>query len=157
MSQVQITKAAGKAATKATAAKKAPAKRTTRTAPKAKATAQSIAFLPSQAIAMSGHYLASFTRAWMEITGFLDGKPVETKMIQRLLGSGVRYHETRGRITKSAQGYIITDEGKAFFLTRDTIVPNPEFVEAYKALMTKGTPAVSIRVKDAKQIVKVAA
>lgn len=155
MSQVQITKAA----TKAPAKKATAAKRTTRTAPKAKAkaTAQSIAFLPSQAIAMSGHYLASFTRAWMEITGFLDGKPVETKMIQRLLGSGVRYHETRGRITKSAQGYIITDEGKAFFLTRDTIVPNPEFVEAYKALMTQGTPAASIRVKDAKQIVKLAA
>lgn len=148
---------ATKAATKATAAKKAPAKRTTRTAPKAKATPQSIAFLPSQAIAMSGHYLASFTRAWMEITGFLDGKPVETKMIQRLLGSGVRYHETRGRITKSDKGYVITDEGKAFFMTRDTIVPNPEYVAAYKALMLNGTPSAAIRVASEKQIAKLAA
>lgn len=151
--QTQVTKAA----TKATAAKKAPAKRTTRTAPKAKATAQSIAFLPSQAIAMSGHYLASFTRAWMEITGFLDGKPVETKMIQRLLGSGVRYHETRGRIAKSDKGYVITDEGKAFFMTRDTIVPNPEYVAAYKALMLNGTPSAAIRVASEKQIAKLAA
>ena len=154
MEQTQI---AAVVATPAQAAKKPAAKRTTRTAPAAKKeTPASIAFLPSATVLMSGHFLASFTRAWMEITGFLDGKPVETKMIHALLGSGVRYHEKKDRIQKSDKGYVITPEGKTFFLTRDTIVPNPEYVEAYKALLTKGTPDKKIRIDDASKVKKIA-
>jgi hypothetical protein len=157
------------AAVVTTPAVAAPAKKTvarkTRTAPAKKMvtkgagkpeTPATVNFLPAASIAMSGSFLASFTRAWMEITGFIQGKPVTTSLIRTLLGSGVRYHENKGNIEKSEKGYVITPQGKDFFLTRTTIVPNPEFVEAYKILMTKGTPDAKIRVADAGKIRKVA-
>lgn len=158
MATKQITSTPAKTAVKAPAPKvAAKSARTTRKAQPAK-----VAQAPQAAIKFlttnrpgAGNMLASYSAAWMAITGFDSGAILPRSVMLALAGeTAVKYHLKTGNFEETATGMRITAQGKLHFAgksdvaTNRNIRPIPEFVEAYKAFFTAGTLASNIGMKN---------
>lgn len=163
MATKQLTRTTKQAPAKAakSAVKAAPAKRTTRqpaqakqTAAKALLTVASIKFLTTNRPG-AGNHLASYSAAWMAITGFDNGVVLPRSTVLKLAGdTAVKYHLSKNNFEETATGMRITAQGKLHFAGKSevsgnrNIRPIPEYVEAYKEFFLNGTLNSNIGLKN---------
>lgn len=140
-----------KAANKEAAAKTV--KRATRTAPadvaKANAAksiiAASVATLPVKFMIANrpagGQLVKAYSQAWLELTGFINGKELPSKVIKAIAGQrALTYHMERGSFEPTGAGMIkLTPFGKEFFEIRtEKNEYVREDVDGYKAILKGG-------------------
>lgn len=96
----------------------------------------------------SGARLAAHTRAFMELSGMLDGKPVPKAIAIKAIGpTAIKYHTGQGNIAHTEAGLSLTEFGAAYFAARRAA--DPEMVKGYRQIMTTGAMVDSLGVKVA--------
>lgn len=102
-----------------------------------------------QARPSSGEALASYTAAWLTLSGMGEGGVVPTKTVRALAGdTAYGYHKRLGNFEVTKDGVTLSSVGLVHFMNAGnnrTITPNAEMVEAYMQTMTKGTPSTMVK------------
>jgi hypothetical protein len=103
----------------------------------------------------AGNYLASYTAAWMNITGFDTGTVLSRVHVLALAGeTAVKYHLKQGNFEEVDNGMRISAQGRLHFAGKSDVAVNrnirpiPEFVEAYKAFFLSGALNANIGLKN---------
>ena len=90
----------------------------------------------------SGRALASYTAAWLALSGMDDGKAVPAKMVRALAGdTAYGYHTRAGNFEATADGVRLTESGEFHFSNLSTnrnIRAEPELVKAYADVLSTG-------------------
>ena len=92
----------------------------------------------------SGRNLASFTAAWMELSGMVGGAPVPSALVRRIAGdTALSHHKRLGNFEATPDGVKLTEQGEFHFgelAPNRNIKTDPEMVKAYKSVMATGKP-----------------
>lgn len=149
--QVEVVKAAPKAAQKKGASKPAPkASQKAKAAPKAKG--PSFALMAGGARPGAGDRLKAHTQAVLELYGMDKGAAVEKAQLRKVVGDqAIRYNVDKGAFKVEGGKVSLTEQGAAFFKERLAKLDSA-IIQAYKDVLTKGEP-VELVCKNKEQIV----
>lgn len=91
----------------------------------------------------SGTALASYTSAWLALSGMDDGRAVPVKVLKQIAGdTAVAYHTRNGNLEKTPDGVKLTEAGFAHFGNMGgqnrNIRPDAEMVKGYAEMFTTG-------------------
>jgi hypothetical protein len=106
----------------------------------------------------AGTELASYTAAWLDLSGLDSGGLIPAAEVEQIMGKNAfGYHCRNGNLERTADGVKLTDQGFLHFgnlhmgVGRNrNIRPDPEMVKAYALTLATGKP--SALVKNAKLI-----
>jgi hypothetical protein len=102
--------------------------------------------ITSAARPSAGSALASYTAAWLELSGMIAGHMVPAATVRAIAGdTAFAYHTKAGRFTRTAEGVKLSDEGVLHFLSRTKITPDPEMTKAYLATMSTGETSAMVK------------
>lgn len=148
--QVEVVKAAPKAAQKKGASKPAPKGAQKKGAPKAKG--PSFALMAGGARPGAGDRLKAHTQAVLELYGMDKGAAVEKAQLRKVVGDqAIRYNVDKGAFKVEGGKVSLTEQGAAFFKERLAKL-DAAIIQAYKDVLTKGEP-VELVCKNKEQIV----
>lgn len=138
------------AKTQTPAAAKVNAKARTGAKPKAvKSSAGAIRFTIVQAARPgSGELLASYTAAWLSLSGMADGAAIPSKVVRAIAGdTAYAYHTRNGNFERTPEGVKLTDAGLMHFIGggNRNIRSNPEYEAGYIAVLTNGKPNEQVK------------
>lgn len=107
-------------------------------------TSSGVKFVITQAARPSaGTRLASYTEAWLQLTGLADGGSIPAAQAKEIMGdTAYGYHTRKGNFEKTADGFKLTAQGESHFgigTNNRLIRPEPEMVKAYTETMSKGS------------------
>ena len=89
----------------------------------------------------AGSQLASYTAAWLSLSGMIDGKAVPAEVVRAVAGpTAFGYHTRNGNFERTDKGVILTAKGEAHFATRPKIQVDPEMLKAYEEILSTGKP-----------------
>lgn len=92
----------------------------------------------------SGRNLASFTAAWIALSGMQNGATVPSALVRRIAGdTAFSHHKRLGNFEATPDGVKLTDQGEFHFSdlsTNRNIKTDPELVKAYMSVMSTGKP-----------------
>lgn len=108
-------------------------------------TSSGVKFVITQAARPSaGTRLASYTEAWLQLSGVADGKAIPAQQAKLIMGdTAYGYHVRKGNFEKTTDGFKLTPQGEAHFaigVNNRLIRPEPEMVKAFIACMSTGKP-----------------
>lgn len=135
------------AAKPSAAAKQKPVAKAAPAAPKAKASPITHALVTGRPT--SGARLFAFTAAWMGLTGFDKGLPVDKAHVQAVAGNtAVAHHIGEGRFAMKEGKLVLTAGGREHFAKRKDAI-DPQVVRAFQTVMTTGRPdGAEVKNKD---------
>ena len=85
-----------------------------------------------------GLHLYAHTMAFLELSGMLQGKSIPGATLRKSIGStAIRYHRGAARLVESAEGWALTETGRAYFAARRC---SAELKAAYMELLSTGQP-----------------
>jgi hypothetical protein len=89
----------------------------------------------------AGSALASYTAAWLGLSGMIDGKAVPRATVTRVAGpTATAYHLKLGNFTATDEGLKLSEKGEAHFALRSKIQIDPEQLKSYETMLSNGQP-----------------
>jgi hypothetical protein len=89
----------------------------------------------------AGSALASYTAAWLQLSGMATGHVCPAATVRQVAGdTALAYHVKQGNMERTDKGIQLTEQGILHFLSRTKIQPDPEMVKAYEEVLSKGKP-----------------
>lgn len=86
----------------------------------------------------NGHDLFTYTAAWFELFGIMDGKAIDKKLADKIAGStAINYHIAKGRFALDGGQIKLTAGGLNHFAPRVDVV-NVTDKAAWKKILTTG-------------------
>lgn len=90
----------------------------------------------------SGSALASYTVAWLALSGMDDGALLPAKVVRKIAGeTAFGYHTRNGNFERTPDGIKLSETGFAHFGNMGAnrnIRPDPEMVKAYTETLSSG-------------------
>lgn len=118
------------------------------------AATSAIRFVFPAARPSAGSALASYTAAWLQLSGLDSGATLPSKVAREIMGdTAYGYHTRKGNFEKTSDGVKLTEQGFEHFgnvTPNRAIRPDPEMMKAY--ILTMETGKVSEMVKNEKLI-----
>lgn len=85
----------------------------------------------------AGAALFAHTRAFLELSGIIEGKAYPKAKATQVIGAtAVKYHSANGNLAQTADGLTLTEKGKAFFAARGET--DKELHAAFVKVLTTG-------------------
>ena len=124
-------------------------------APAAKAIPQLTHFATGAARPSAGSALASYTAAWLTLSGMATGHAVPGAIVRQVAGdTAFAYHTKQGNFERTDEGVKLTDKGILHFLSRTKIQPDPEMVKAYEEVLSTGKTNAMVKNPEFIQAIK---
>ncbi len=100
-----------------------------------------------------GTELASYTVAWLALSGMDDGRAIPAEQVKKIAGKrAFSYHTGNGNWERTDSGVVLTEQGFMHFgniangsgINRN-IRPDPEMVKAYTETMQSGKVSAMVK------------
>ena len=101
----------------------------------------------------AGNALASYTAAFLQLSGLDDGAIIPAKLAREMMGdTAFGYHTRNGNIERTPDGVKLSEQGFAHFGNVNigegpnrNIRPDPEMIKAYATTMETGKPSDMVK------------